>query len=113
MLWGLLGELLEERLELSVSRGVTYTRLQLGVDLVAAAGIGGEFQRKIQVAITPGEARLGNTDDGVVFVNQLDCLAHDVPFAVVVALPELVAEHSHWLRVLAFWSIGGNQPPAK
>src|SRR5664279_2620116 len=113
MLWGLLGELLKERLELSVSCGVTYTRLQHGVDLVAAAGIGGQLQRKINVAISPGEARLGYADDGVVLMNQLNGLADYVMIAVEVTLPERIAEHSHRLRVLTFGSIGGNQSSAK
>src|SRR5580658_10986695 len=78
-------------------------------DVEAEGWVLGDFLWQINIAVTPGEARAGNADDGVVFADHLDCFAENARVAVEVTLPELIAEHDNRLRVLTVDCVGGDE----
>src|SRR6516225_4992577 len=90
---------------------MAHSGLQLGIDLVGPGGIGSEFERQVDITITPSETRLCHADNRVVLVNQLNGLPNHIGIAVVMALPELVTEHDYGLRILTFRSVRRDQAP--
>jgi hypothetical protein len=110
---GFLGELLNQRLQGGVSLGMAYTRLETNFSEISENLILGDLQREVDIAVVPRKARKGYADDGVGFVEQLQCLAHDGRVGVEVPLPELVAEHHYRLRVLAVDRVRGLQAAAE
>ena len=109
MLRSFFGELLDEGLEGGVGGFMGNSGLQSKSDIVGLDGILRNFQREVDVAVVPSEARGGDTDDGVVLVNQLQSLPEYCGVGVEVALPELVAEDGDGLRILAVDGVGGNE----
>src|SRR5216683_7907665 len=70
----------------------------------------GYFQREIHVRRAPFETRWHYADDLVRLVNKLDGAADDVRVAHEIALPELIRQHHHRLRLLPRRRVGRNQP---
>src|SRR5438270_6122847 len=106
-------KLLEERMKFAVGCCMRHARLQSDHRHHGSRRIVREFPRQVNVAIAPGEAWSCNSDNGVALVRQLDCLAQYTGIGVVVALPELVSENGHGLRILSFRSVSGKNSAAK
>src|SRR6266851_2114416 len=70
----------------------------------------GYFQREIHVRRAPFETRWHYADDLVRLVNKLDGAADDFGVAHEIALPELIRQHHHRLRLLPRRRVGRNQP---
>src|SRR5208283_5741219 len=109
----LFGEGFHQRLKLRVGGGARYPGPELDHRPVSSAGVIGELEGKINVTIAPGKARRRYAYDGVVLVYQLQGAADHSGVAVVVPLPELVAQNHHWLRILALRRVGGNKSPSQ
>src|SRR6266851_3870833 len=73
----------------------------------------GYFQREIHVRRAPFETRWHYADDLVRLVNKLDSAADDFGVAHEIALPELIRQHHHRLRLLPRRCVGGDQPAAE
>ncbi len=97
------------RLELRVGRCLADAGLQFNGRSVVGAMRFLQFQRQINLAALPSEARRHHTDDGVRFVEQPQRVAQDVVAAVVVSLPEFIAQHHHRLGILSIRHVGRNQ----
>ena len=67
-----------------------------GLDLIPR-----DFERKIDIAVSPGKPRPRYADYGVVLVDHLNGLAEYRRVGIKMPLPELVTQHNHGLRVLA------------
>src|SRR5215469_17725173 len=90
-----------------------HARFQANANVICPDGILCDFERKIHIAITPGEAWSGYADDRVGFADQLDPLAHNAGVRVEVALPELVAEDDNGLWILTVDGVGRNYSAAQ
>src|SRR5580692_2288216 len=105
----LLCELFEQRLALRICRGARDSGLEPKHREESSRRIGGEFERQIDFAVAPGEARAYHANNFVVLVDQLDLLAHNVEITVVMTLPELIAQYGHILGILTIGSIRWQQ----
>src|SRR5260370_18950424 len=113
MLWevarSLLCKLFEKRLELCICHRARDSRFEPSHDEESARRIGRELEVQIDFAVTPGEARPNHSYDRVALVDQVDILADDAGIAVVVPLPELIAQHGYIFGILALGPIRWQQ----
>src|SRR5215472_6508737 len=79
-----LRELLDQRLERGIGLRMRYAWLEAYPGVEGLDRIPGDFQRKIDIAVAPCEARTGHSDYGVVLPDQLHCLADHRGIAVKV-----------------------------
>src|SRR6266702_2050264 len=84
-------ELVDDWLQGGISLRVTHAGLEANACVKAFDLVLGDLQRQIHIAIAPGEARAGYTDDGVVLAHELHGFSQNRGIGVEVSLPELVA----------------------
>src|ERR1051326_616306 len=108
----LFGELLQQRLQLSIRRCECNSRLQLKQRAVSYVAIIGELQRDVHIGVVPGETRRQYSHNRVVLVDQLKCAADHPRVRIEVTLPKAIAEDDDRLWILAVRRVGGQQCPA-
>jgi hypothetical protein len=74
--------------------------------------VGFEVAWEINIAVTPGEAGIGNADDSVEGAVKLDGFADDTGLTAILLFPEEIAEYSDGAGVAA-GSIGGCELPSQ
>src|ERR1700679_1469367 len=105
MIWRLFGELLKERFEFGCCSRARDARFELDKRAISDRLRSRRVEREIRVAVHPGKAWRQHAQNGVGLMNHLNRLTNDGRVTIEVALPELVAQDNHWLRLLAIRSI--------
>src|ERR1700733_4005272 len=108
----LLGVAVDEWLQLGDETLVGCTGLEFDEGQHVVVRIGLEVAGEVNLAIAPGEAGIGNADDGVERVVKLDGFADDAGLAAILLLPEEIAEYSNGAGVAA-GSVGGGELAAQ
>ncbi len=107
-----LGELLEQRLQLGIGGGAAGARFEPQVCAEFRRRIVIQLERQVDIPIAPGEARWHHADYGVGLVDKLQRTTHHLRVGGVMSLPILKAEHHHRLRILAERRIGRDEAAA-
>src|ERR1700677_3695140 len=113
IIWCLLDELMDERAKCGVGRRLAGCWLEAKTDGVYISVTAAKIEWHVDVGVVPGEARRGDTYDGVVFASELQALPHHVSVSVEVALPELVAEDNDRKRIVVVNRVCGQQAAAE